>query len=62
MYNHLLKCLKDNTNLINNQSGFREGHSTYMALVRRVDDITREMDNKTFAMDILIDLSKRSTR
>ena len=58
MYNCLLKLVNDNNILINNQYGFREGHSTDMALLRMVNDITREMDNKNFAMGIFIDLSK----
>ena len=53
MYNHLLKFLNDNNFLINNQYGFREEHSTYMALLRMVNDINKEMDNKNFAMGIL---------
>ena len=58
MYNRLLKFLNDNNIQINNQYGFREGHSTYMALLRMVNDITKEMDNKNFAIGIFIDLSK----
>ena len=41
MYNRFLKCHNDNNILINNQYGFRERHSTYMALLRMVNDITR---------------------
>ena len=37
----LLKFLNENNILINNQYGFREGHFTYMALLRLVNDITR---------------------
>ena len=51
MYNRLLKFLNDNNILINNQYGFREG-PTYMALLQIVNDITKEMDNKNFAMGI----------
>ena len=58
MHNHLLKCLNENNILINNQYGFCEGQSTYIALLRMVNDITREMDDKNFAMGIFIDLPK----
>ena len=33
-------------------------HSRYMALLRMVNDITREMDNKHFTVGIFIDLPK----
>ena len=44
--------------LTNNQYGFRENHSTYMALLNLVDQITHELDNKQFSLGIFIDLSK----
>ena len=50
MYNRLLKFLNDNNILINNQYGFRAEHSTYLALLRMVNNITNEMNNKNFAM------------
>ena len=56
MYNRRLKFLNDI--LINHQYGFRERHSTYMALLRMFNDITKEIDNENFAMGIFIDLSK----
>ena len=58
MYNRLLKFLNDNNILINNQYDFCEEHSTYMMLLRMVNDITKEMSNKNFAIGIFIDLSK----
>ena len=44
--------------LANNQYGFRENHSIYMALSNLVDQITNELDNKQFLLGIFIDLSK----
>ena len=32
--------------LSDNQYGFREKHSTYMALINMIDQISSEMDNK----------------
>ena len=58
MYNRFSKFLNDNNILIINQYGFREGQSTYIALLRMVNDITKEMHNKNVAMGIFIDLSK----
>ena len=32
--------------LANNQLGFKENHSTYMALINVIDQISNEIDNK----------------
>lgn len=58
MYNRLLCYLDKNDILIKNQYGFREKHSTYMALIKLLDQITNELDNKQFSIGIFIDLSK----
>ena len=44
--------------LCENQYGFREKHSTYMALLNIIDNITEQLDNKSFSLGIFIDLSK----
>ena len=41
-----------------NQYGFRENHSTYMALLNLVDDISEELNNKNHSIGVFIDLSK----
>ena len=53
MYNRLLKFLNDNNILINNQYGFHEGHSMYMVVLRMVNDITTQMDNKTLQWEFV---------
>ena len=59
MFNRFLKFLNHNNILINNQYSFREGHGVmYGVITNMVNDITKEMDNKNFAMGICIDLSK----
>ena len=58
MYKRLLSFITASNILANNQYGFRENHSTYMALLNLVDQITNELDNKQFSFGICIDLSK----
>jgi len=58
MYNRLLKYLNSKNILNKNQYGFREKHSTYMALLQLIDDISKEMDNRNHTIGIFIDLSK----
>ena len=58
MYKRLLSFITASNILANNQYDFRKNHSTYMALLNRVDQITNELDNKQFSLGIFIDLSK----
>ena len=58
MYNRLLHYLQVNDLLCSNQFGFREKHSTYMALARLMDSITNELEQKRHCIGIFIDLSK----
>ena len=58
MYNRLLKYFTDNDILVKNQFGFREQHSTYMALLKLVDDISEQVDNRKLSIGIFLDLSK----
>ena len=41
-----------------NQYGFRERHSTYMALLNIIDQISQEVDNINYFISIFLDLSK----
>ena len=41
-----------------NQYGFREKHSTFMSLLKLIDDISNEVNNKIYSVGIFIDLSK----
>ena len=41
-----------------NQYGFRERHTAYMALLNIIDQISQEIDNKNFSIGIILDLSK----
>lgn len=58
MYNRMLCFLNKGDTLVKNQYGFREKHSTSMALLKLVDQITEELNNKQFSIGIFIDLSK----
>ena len=58
MYNRLLDYVNANNILYPNHFGFREKHSTYMALLKLIDDILEEIDNKNFSIGVFIDLSK----
>ena len=58
MYNRLLHYVNANNILYPNQFCFREKHSTYMALLKLIDDISEEIDKKNLSMDVFIDLSK----
>ena len=40
------------------QFGFREKHSTYMAILDLVDNISQKIDSKNYFMSIFIDLCK----
>lgn len=58
MYNRLLNYLDINNILVKNQYGFRKQHSTFMALLKLVDEISEHMDVKNHSVGIFIDLSK----
>ena len=61
MYSRLLNYLTVNKILSDKQYGFREGHTTDMALLHIINDITEgldNIDNKLFCAGIFIDLSK----
>ena len=58
MYNRVLNYINDNKILVDNQYGFRAGHSTYMALLRMVNNISEGLDDKKYSLGLFIDLSK----
>ena len=58
MYNRLHNYLTLNKILVENQFGFRQGHSTYMSLLKLVNDITSELDKGNCSIGIFTDLSK----
>ena len=58
MYNRLNNYLDANKIIVDNQYGFRKDHSTYMALLKMINDITNELENKNYSLGVFIDLSK----
>ena len=50
MYNRLLDYVNANNTLYPNQISFRKKHSTYMALLKLIDDISEEIDNKNSSL------------
>ena len=58
MYQRLISFLDQHKVLNDNQYGFRENHSTDMALINMIDQISSEMDNKQYSIGIFLDLSK----
>ena len=58
MYNRLNNYLDANKIIVDNQYGFRKEHSTYMDLLKMINDITNEQENKNYSQGVFIDLSK----
>ena len=58
MYNRLNNYLDANKIIVDNQYGFRKEHSTYMVLLKMINDITNELENKNYSLGVFIDLSK----
>jgi hypothetical protein len=59
MYKRLLSFFVIKYNFLSeNQFGFRENHTTHMALLKIIDHISRAMDEKEFSIGIFLDLSK----
>ena len=59
MHKRLMSFFIDKYNLIcDNQYGFREKHSTYMAVLNILEQISAEMDKKKYSLGIFLDLSK----
>ena len=58
MYNRLITYLSQQSILYNNQFGFRQNHSTLMAMVDMTEKITAALDKKQFTIGVFVDLSK----
>ena len=58
LFDQLLHYFIENNLLSLEQFGFRPGHSTELAAVRLVDQLTSQMDNNLIPVNIYIDLSK----
>ena len=61
MYNRLLNYLTRNKILVENQFGFRQRHSSYMALLKLVNDITEELDKGNCSMEYSLTCQKPLT-
>jgi len=58
VFNRFTVFLERNNILIKNQYGFRQNHSTYMAILEMYDKISAAIDDGEFAVGIFLDLSK----
>ena len=58
MYTRLSKFLENNNILFEKQFGFRKKHSTNHALVYIVEQIKKNLDNKTYTCGVFVDLEK----
>lgn len=58
VYNRLTEYFSEHNLLYIHQYGFREKHSTAMALVQLMDKFSKALDNNEFTIGIFIDLSK----
>jgi len=58
MFSRLESFINKHNILYKNQFGFREKHSTSMALLNIIEHITSELDNNSYTLGIFIDLSK----
>ena len=58
MYKRLIDFLDQNSILIENQFGFRSGHSTVQATMLITDKIQRAIEDKLYSCGIFLDLSK----
>ena len=58
MYHRLNNYLDANKIIVDKQYGFRKEHSTYTALLKMINDITNELENKNYSLGVFIDLSK----
>ena len=58
MYNRLNSYLDAIKIIVDNRYGFHKEHSTYMALLKMINDITNQLENKNYSLGVFIDLSK----
>jgi hypothetical protein len=52
MYKRVMLFVDKHKILSDNQYGFREKHSTYMALINMIDKVSSEMDNEKFSIGV----------
>ena len=57
-HNRLMSFLNDKQILYNGQFGFRENHSTSMAILELVEEMTTAMDNSQSSVAVFMDLKK----
>ena len=62
MHSRQLNYLNSNNSLVENQYDFRDKHSTFMALLQLVDDISTELDQKTILQEYLQIFSRHLIR
>ena len=58
VYNRLLSFITKNNILYQRQFGFRQGFSTYMALLEFTNKISQAFENREFLVGVFLDLSK----
>ena len=58
MYNRLLPYLNLNSIVTDKKFGFREQHSTHVAILNLVDQIAQQVENNNFTLGVFNDLSK----
>ena len=58
MYSRILNFLNHYKVLISNQFGFRKSHSSYMALMIMINELTNALENGDYVIGILLDFSK----
>ena len=58
MFNRNTEFVTKNNILNDNQYGFREQRSTYMALLQLLDKATNELDNNHYFVGVFLDSSK----
>ena len=58
VYVRLIKYLTKHNILSDNQFGFRKNHSTFMAVLDLIDNLSNSIDKKEFSVGVFIDLSK----
>ena len=58
IYTRLLNYLDKLCILSANQYGFRKKHSTYMALIDLIDNVSQAIDDKKIGLGVFVDLSK----
>lgn len=58
VFNRCIKFINDNNILHNRQFGFRPNHSTYMAVIDLINNITNAVENDCYTVGVFLDLSK----